>query len=263
MTKSVGTFLFFLFFNTMFCVAQDTIVRMNGKKIICKVIEITEDKIIYSVDIKTRIIDQIVVSHVKYQDGTIDFFRSTSQEKTHEVDIKRSKNNLFKSGLSFSLQPGYSYFRKFNSKYMSPSSVKFHVVGLSVKLENRWFYGQNSKFRNGLQLTWLETAGYISDKNFTVYLGLINPGYCGIYKVSEKSGLEYSLNFGFGILGDVKAYTGINLTPKLEYTIKNTSFGISYSTFLFGRQIEIVILGNVPYRNAISHTFNLSYRFKF
>lgn len=261
MTKSTSVFLFFLFFNTMFCFAQDTIVKMNGKKIVSNVVEITKAKIIYSDSIKTRIIDQINVSHIKYHDGTVDFFRSTSREKAHEVDIKRSKNNLFKSGFSISLQPGYFYFRKFDSKYMSPSSVKFHVVGLSVKLENRWFYGQNSKFRNGLQLTWVETAGYISDKNFTVYLGLINPGYCGIYKVSEKSGLEYSLNFGFGILGNVKAFTGINLTPKLEYTLNNTSFGISYSAFLLGRQF--VILGSVPYRKAISHTFNLSYRFKF
>jgi len=261
MAKSISVLFIFFFFNSLNCIAQDTIVKMNGKKIICKILEITSVKIKYSNNSNIEIIDQINISHIKYHDGTIDFFRSSTIDQTHYFDIKRSKNNLFKSGISLSIQPGFSHFKKYETKYMTPSSVNFNVVGLSIKLENRWYYGKNLNFRNGIQLTWIETAGYISDKNFTIYLGLVNPGYCGIYKISEKRGLEYSLNLGFGILGNVKAFTGINLTPKLEYTINNNSFGIGYSTFLLGRQF--VILGAVPYRKAITHNFNLSYRFKF
>ena len=243
-------------------IPQDTIVKMNSKKIIAKVIPAEGPKVVYNELHKKRNgkIDKISVSHIKYADGKIEFVRSKSMEDVQYVENKPFVNHLLKSGLSMNFQPGYSYFRKYGGSN-TPSELNFNLGGISIKLENRWYSGKKPNVKNGVQLAWFEIAGYFDDRNLTMYIGLLNPGYCGIYKLSEKSGLEYSLNAGFGFLSNYKTYFGANITPKLEYTTGKNSFGIGYSTFLFSSKFEVLDTGS--YSRAIFHNINLSYRIKF
>jgi hypothetical protein len=247
------------------CSAQDTIVRMNGKKIICKVVEITDIKVIYSYSTEyfSRETDRNVISHIKYNDGTFDLISSTSEDEIAFIENKQNKN-IFGSGIFFNIQPGYSYFHKFGGN--KPDPITLNLAGISLMVESRFFFGKKKMFRNGIQCSWIEIAGYVDKNNLTLYFGALNPGYCGAYLLSKTSSIEYNLNFGVGMISNYKFYFGVKITPKIEYTNKRHSFGLSYSTFLAGNEFEpIVEFTHSPYSTntrALFHNFNISYRVK-
>jgi len=257
--KRILLFLLVALFQNLTCSAQDTIVKMNGLKVICQVIEITDLDIIYRISNPSNdeTIKKNLVSHIIYSNNDVELFQSKSIKQMTRI-LRLSKNPIVKTGFYFSLSPGHSHLIKRGTIGRSDFG------GLDMRVGNKWYFGDTINSRHGLDMCWGKFGIYVNNAGDHLMASIINPGYSGIYRIRKNQAIETRINFGLAASSNVETLLGFNVDPGIFYRKKRFSIGFLYS-FFYGNKFSISSWGvsDSGYSSGIVHTYSLSIGLKF
>ncbi len=260
MIKLTAIFIFSLFSFLSF--SQDVIMKRDGTKIDANVIEITATTIKYrNFDQPDGPIRNIAINDVDeiiYNDGSWEKFEKVTVTKPEETSTPRVteerkkkdfilSNGFFVEGLIgvnlYSERNNYlSYYdpqgNYYPNGYETIQSIdESTLTSVSIRLGNKWYFGQREKWRPGLQATYLKLGIYVnpnSNIGFTNSVSIGNLGFANAFKLTENMGLEANANVGFNIMSMLPPFNnqpavGINYGAEVKFRFKALAVGLDYS----------------------------------
>ena len=262
--KSILTVVTFLFIATC-SQAQDYIVKRNGTKIEAKVIEITDTEIKYRLFTQPngplRIVAIRDVEEIIYEDGQFDKFEQrpadTPRPVTSRTPVTREpKDPILKGGFFIEALIGYGGYEVRN-EYMlydyygnyigTQEFFERHAdLAFTIRLGNKWYFGQNEKWRPGLQATWLRLGNYIDTRNMeTMFIGtktvsLANVGMTNAFRFTDDIGMEANFSVGPTIAFDLdngRGNVGMLVGPEVKFRFRNLAVGVDYA-YIWGDELN-------------------------
>lgn len=239
--KVIVLFGFFINGNRIY--SQDIILRKDGNRIEAKVIGVHETFIEYRLQSNdlNKSIKTSKVSKILYEDGNIEHFSRKNHKvytATNEDILKyfNAKENpySFKSGLFIGGSIGNSTFN-----LNVPKSEQY--VALIFHLGSNWYFGQNQKWRPGIQLIWVRYGINFNTEDLKDVLyspktfSLCNIGMANDVKLRKNVNLEINASTGlcWKIDRDLMGFSpGISIIPEIKLRFKNFSFGADYQLYI-------------------------------
>jgi hypothetical protein len=258
--KKFLLYSFFLFVSSSYCFGQDTIACKNGKKIVCKIISVGKEKVIYTVppDSNQLFISNWRLDYISYPGGTK--FNFTERKKNRMPSI----TSLYLSADAGSSVPAANYKDGIVGTHFGMKSTFYvsHYVGFVVKA---------SLDLNGTGLNYISNDYWGGFYIFQQYLGGLTyrtggkPGFpwidfiglCGLCKaanpVSEQGGGNSPLTVntpgngtGFGY------YLGIDFTSSADHFCSLT-FGAGCLGALFNYPHSISTVSNYDPHTSLTN----------
>jgi len=259
--------LFILFILPYSLFAQDVIVKKDGTKIEAKVIEITPTMVRYrnftQPEGPDRSISTSSLKEIVYEDGQFDDFSKIPEvsvaptqpapRQPNSMNRERVvKDPLLSSGVFIDGLIGFAqlnrqdyqqdvyYIDQWGNYIFSPGPTSFTTNYLSIgfRLGTKWYFGENEKWRPGLQVNWIRLGIYLDpDDAGSLFIGpknlsICNVGMANIIKFNDKMGLELNFTTGLNMGVDLdygRMDIGIGITPEVKFRYKKLALGLDYS----------------------------------
>lgn len=236
-------------------IAQDIITKKDGTKIEAKVIEIDQTHVKYRLHTQPEGPDRIIaisqLNKIIYEDGQFDDFM-TKDKSTSTSEVKETPQSTtpyyFKSGTFFDGSIGFGenyrndhnfwyYYDEYGNMISQSSQRRTNYITLGFRFGSRWYFGQNEKWRPGIQVNWIRLGMYL-DPNYpeSILIGpktfsVCNVGMANGFRLNDKMGLE--VNFTTGLLMNMDldySYFGgsFTVTPEVKLRINKFAIGIDY-----------------------------------
>ncbi|MDX2361735.1 MAG: hypothetical protein QNK23_13080 [Crocinitomicaceae bacterium] len=222
--------------------SQDVVTQLNGEKLECKVLEITDEYIKYrryqDTNGPIRNLSLAKIVSIAYQNGNIEEFNtSTSDVDEAKADplmdflaaIRKanlSREFIYKNGFFFDGLTGVNIQRR-----TSNSFYQYETGSLGFRVGQKWYFGKSLKNRIGIQVTWMRVGFYFSDGIDMVSISPLGVGLTNItaFGKNKNSGMEINFSVApvlFGDIEDPELYLAFN--PEIKFRYHFMSFGVDY-----------------------------------
>ncbi|BDS10310.1 hypothetical protein [Aureispira anguillae] len=101
---------------------------------------------------------------------------------------------------------------------------------LHAKVGNKWYYPKGKSYQLGFQFTWLGGGKDIwGGGGWYVDIGAL--GFCSVFKLNEKTGIEANFNVGPSVYVTDVGYLGVEGNIALKYRIGYLAIGTNFRYF--------------------------------
>src|SRR5690606_23396739 len=118
------------------------------------------------------------VEEVIYEDGQYDTFEKQPDAPAPKTTSYRpepvKKNPILEGGFfiegligygQYERRTEYYYYDDFGYYYPIQTTTQYSELAFTIRLGNKWYFGQNEKWRPGLQATWLRLTNFIDTRD--------------------------------------------------------------------------------------------------
>lgn len=152
--------------------------------------------------------------------------------------IKMPEDRILKNG--FWLDFGFGIASVYKELSLDPSPYISHSVNMTDPSDwlhryavdfafgNKWYYPKGKFYQFGFQVTWLAGAMTFAQG---WYLDVGSLGFCSLFRVSKKAGIEVNLNAGPSFLITNVGYIGGQVNLECKYRVGFFSIGTRFRYF--------------------------------